>query len=121
MSDLEGYGKIYESTWWGVGRDNNISWGDVYATLGGAPLLDTYTGAIAAYSLRKLSSSYSGDAIVVTTDGVDSQTIGFSGNDLDTATLESFAGRVMLMLALGMTKAATAETLRKALLRICLR
>lgn len=92
MSDLEGYGKIYESTWWGVGRDNNISWGDVYATLGGAPLLDTYTGAIGAYSLRKLSSSYSGDAIVVTTDGVDSQTIGFSGNDLDTATLESFAG-----------------------------
>ena len=92
MSDLEGYGKIYESTWWGVGRDNNISWGDVYATLGGAPLLDTYTGAVAAYSLRKLSSSYSGDAIVVTTDGVDSQTIGFSGNDLDTATLESFAG-----------------------------
>jgi len=92
MSDLEGYGKIYESTWWGVGRDNNISWGDVYATLGGASLLDTYTGAIAAYSLRKLSSSYSGDAIVVTTDGVDSQAIGFSGNDLDTATLESFAG-----------------------------
>jgi len=92
MSDLEGYGKIYESTWWGVGRDNNISWGDVYATLGGAPLLDTYTGAIAAYSLRKLNSSYSGDAIIVTTNGVDSQTIGFSGNDLDTATLESFAG-----------------------------
>jgi len=92
MSDLEGYGKIYESTWWGVGRDNNISWGSVYATLGGAPLLDTYTGSIGAYSLRKLSSSYSGDAIVVTTDGVDSQTIGFSGNDLDTATLESFAG-----------------------------
>jgi len=92
MSDLEGYGKIYESTWWGDGRDNNISWGSVYATLGGAPLLDTYTGSIGAYSLRKLSSSYSGDAIVVTTDGVDSQTIGFSGNDLDTATLESFAG-----------------------------
>ena len=92
MSDLEGYGKIYESTWWGDGRDNNISWGSVYATLGGAPLLDTYTGAVAAYSLRKLSSSYSGDAIIVTTDGVDSQAIGFSGNDLDTATLESFAG-----------------------------
>ena len=92
MSDLEGYGKIYESTWWGDGRDNNISWGSVYATFGGAPLLDTYTGSIGAYSLRKLSSSYSGDALVVTTDGVDSQAIGFSGNDLDTATLESFAG-----------------------------
>lgn len=54
-------------------------------------LLDTYTGAIAAYSLRKLSTDYSGSAITVTTDGVDSQDIGFSGNELDTATLESFA------------------------------
>ena len=34
MSNLEGYGKIYDSTWWGVGRDNNISWGIVYANLG---------------------------------------------------------------------------------------
>ena len=34
MSDLEGYGKIYDSTNWGVGRDNNISWGIVYANLG---------------------------------------------------------------------------------------
>ena len=55
-------------------------------------LLDTYTGAAAAYSLRKLSSDYSGNAITVTTDGVDSQDIGFSGSNLDTAALESFAG-----------------------------
>ncbi len=34
MSDLEGYGKIYDTTYWGVGRDNNISWGIVYANLG---------------------------------------------------------------------------------------
>jgi len=59
---------------------------------GSKGLLDTYTGAAAAYSLRKLSSDYSGNAITVTTDGVDSQDIGFSGNDLDTAALESFAG-----------------------------
>lgn len=34
MSDLEGYGKIYESTYWGVGRDNSIGWGIVYKDLG---------------------------------------------------------------------------------------
>ena len=59
---------------------------------GSKGLLDTYTGAAAAYSLRKLSSDYSGSAITVTTDGVDSQDIGFSGSNLDTAALESFAG-----------------------------
>jgi len=59
---------------------------------GAAGLLDTYTGAAAAYSLRKLSSDYSGNAITVTTDGIDSQDIGFSGSNLDTAALESFAG-----------------------------
>jgi hypothetical protein len=59
---------------------------------GSKGLLDTYTGAAAAYSLRKLSSDYSGNAITVTTDGVDSQDIGFSGSNLDTAALESFAG-----------------------------
>jgi hypothetical protein len=34
MSDLEGYGKIYESTYWGDGRDNTIDWGIVYKNLG---------------------------------------------------------------------------------------
>lgn len=28
------YGKIYDTTWWGVGRDNTIGWGIVYASLG---------------------------------------------------------------------------------------
>lgn len=28
------YGKIYETTYWGVGRDNAIGWGDVYKDLG---------------------------------------------------------------------------------------
>jgi hypothetical protein len=28
------YGKIYDTTWWGVGRDNAIGWGIVYASLG---------------------------------------------------------------------------------------
>ena len=34
MSDLEGYGKIYETTYWGDGRDNTIGWGIVYKDLG---------------------------------------------------------------------------------------
>jgi hypothetical protein len=54
-------------------------------------LLDTYSGAAAAYSLRQLSGSYSGDAIVVTTNGTNSQSIGFVDNELDTASLEAFA------------------------------
>lgn len=29
------WGKIYETTWWGVGVDNNISWGIVYKDLAG--------------------------------------------------------------------------------------
>lgn len=62
---------------------------------GAAPfvgLLDTYTGAAAAYSLRKLRNAYSGNAIQVrrSSDGA-TQNIGFTGTgDLDTATLSSF-------------------------------
>lgn len=54
-------------------------------------LLDTYSGAAAAYSLRQLSSTYEGDAIVVrrASDNA-TQAIGFVNNELDTATLESF-------------------------------
>ena len=54
-------------------------------------LLDTYSGAAAAYSLRKLSLDYSGDAIVVrrASDNT-TQSIGFVSNELDTASLESF-------------------------------
>jgi hypothetical protein len=54
-------------------------------------LLDTYSGAAAAYALRQLSNAYTGDAIVVTTNGSDSASIGFVNNELDTASLEAFA------------------------------
>lgn len=97
MSDLEGYGKIYDTTYWGVGRDNDISWGIVYKDLGVAAnlLLDTYSGAAAAYSLRLLRTAYSGNAIKVrrASDNTE-QDIGFragaGGKILDTTTLESF-------------------------------
>ena len=54
-------------------------------------LLNTYGGAAAAYSLRKLDANYSGDAIVVrrASDNA-TQAIGFVNSTLDTATLESF-------------------------------
>lgn len=57
-------------------------------------LLDTYSGAAAAYSLRKLSSAYSGSAIRVrrSSDNTE-QNIGFDGSgNLDTTALTSFVG-----------------------------
>ena len=54
-------------------------------------LLDEYGGAAAAYSLRKLSSSYSGDAVVVRRSSDNAtQSIGFVNNELDRTTLNSF-------------------------------
>ena len=57
-------------------------------------LLDSYSGAIAAYSLRKLKVSYSGYAIRVrrSSDNTE-QNIGFNAsNDLDTTALTAFVG-----------------------------
>lgn len=56
-------------------------------------LLDTYTGAAAAYSFRKLRSAYSGNCIRVrrSSDNTE-QNIGFVNNVLDTASLLSFVG-----------------------------
>jgi hypothetical protein len=58
------------------------------------PLLDTYTGAAAAYSLRKLSSSYSGSAIRVRRASDNAETdIGFNVfGELDTVSLAAFCG-----------------------------
>ena len=56
-------------------------------------LLDTYSGATAAYGLRKLRAGYTGNCIRVRRSS-DSQTqdIGFNGDDLDTAALTTFVG-----------------------------
>ena len=60
---------------------------------GGALLLDTYGGSAVAYSLRKLSSTYSGSAIRVrrSSDNAE-QDIAFVSGDLDTTSLLSFVG-----------------------------
>ena len=74
-----------------IGSDsaNSASSAQVAAAFTG--LLDTYSGAAAAYSLRLLDSTYTGDAIVVrrASDNT-TQSIGFVNNELDTASLESF-------------------------------
>ena len=56
-------------------------------------LLDTYPGAAAAYSLRKLRNAYTGSAIRVRRSSDLAQLdIGFVNNVLDTATLLTFCG-----------------------------
>jgi len=64
------------------------TWEDVPAFTG---LLDTYSGAAAAYSLRLLDSTYTGDAIRVrrASDNAE-QDIGFTDNELDTSALATF-------------------------------
>ena len=56
-------------------------------------LLDTYTGASAAYSLRKLRTLYTGSAVRVrrASDNTE-QDIGFTAGELDTTSLASFCG-----------------------------
>lgn len=58
-------------------------------------LLDDYSGASAAYSLRKLRSAYSGNCIRVrrSSDNTE-QDFGFVNNVLDTASLLAFVGAV---------------------------
>jgi len=54
-------------------------------------LLNDYSGAAAAYSLRLLDNTYTGDAIVVRRSSDNTtQSIGFVNNELDTTSLESF-------------------------------
>jgi hypothetical protein len=56
-------------------------------------LLDTYSGASIAYSLRKLSSTYTGNCIRVRRGSDNAETnIGFVNNILDTASLLTFVG-----------------------------
>ena len=57
-------------------------------------LLDLYPGAVAAYSVRKLTNAYEGDAIEVrrTVGTPTNKYIGFVDDELDTASLLNFVG-----------------------------
>lgn len=75
-------------------------------------LLDTYP-ASAAYSLRKLSSSYGGFAIRVRRDSDNAeQDIGFDGNELDTVALNDFVNNYNSTLPLDTATALRAYSLR---------
>ena len=66
------------------------TWEEVDAFTG---LLDTYSGAAAAYSLRQLRRGYTGDAVRVrrSSDNAEAD-IGFSNNELDTTALAAHCG-----------------------------
>ena len=85
-----------------VGKVDGVLKGDIASIVGltipsgtaYTPPLDVYTGATAAYSVRKLSSSYSGSCIEAyrVSDGA-TQDIGFDGDGLiDTAAIIAFGG-----------------------------
>ena len=94
MANSNNWGEIYKSTWWG-----DEDWSANSLKIDSAPpgfaftgILDTYAGAAAAYSVRKLSSTYTGAALRVrrVSDGTE-QDIGFnSSNELDTDALTTF-------------------------------
>ena len=99
-----GDGAANNTIGWGQGANNAIGWGSSHATsYAGATdivgvqaaslLLDTYTGAAVAYSLRQLRTAYTGAAIRVrrSSDNAE-QDINFVGGDLDTSSLLSFCG-----------------------------
>ena len=65
-----------------------MTWEDTAAV---SYLLDDYSGAAAAYSLRLLSSTYSGDAVEVY-NGTSYADIGFSNGELDTTALAAHCG-----------------------------
>jgi hypothetical protein len=81
-------------------------------------LLDSYSGATAAYGLRRLRAGYTGNAIEVT-DGSTTQDIGFDSNgDLDQSALETYANGAAVKVskwydqALGNNLAQTSDAAR---------
>ena len=81
---------FYASNKSGVRTDIESNIGDYFTQ--NTPLLDTYSGAAAAYSLRKLSSSYSGSAVEVY-NGSSYANVGFNVfGELDTVALAAHCG-----------------------------
>jgi hypothetical protein len=81
-------------TYFNAQGQGRVGWKSPDGGLTPSYLLDTYSGAAAAYSLRKLRTTYTGNAITVrrSSDNT-SQQIGFDANgNLDTTTLLSFVG-----------------------------
>ena len=81
---------FYDSDKSSVRTDIEENIGDYFTQ--NTPLLDTYTGAAAAYSLRKLRTAYTGDAVEVY-NGSSYADIGFNVfGELDTVALAAHCG-----------------------------
>lgn len=82
-----------------------------YGGGGASLLLDTYTGAAVAYSLRQLRTAYTGAAIRVrrSSDNAE-QDINFVGGDLDTQSLLDFVGYNLLNYSEDATQTAWAKS-----------
>jgi len=74
------------------GSLNTIMLGQIASGGGGGFLLDTYTGSARAYSSRQLRSAQTNCLIVRRSNDNATQTIGFVGGFLDTASILSFCG-----------------------------
>jgi hypothetical protein len=77
----------------GINKLSAAEAASISARNAGSYLLDDYSGAAAAYSLRQLSSTYSGSSVKVrrASDNVEAD-IGFASGELDTAALASHCG-----------------------------
>jgi hypothetical protein len=83
----------------------------------GAPadsLLDTYSGASAAYSLRLLRTEYTGNCIMVrrSSDG-DSTNIGFSNGTIDTVALNTFCSSTNCFVRVWYDQSGNSNNLRQ--------
>ena len=77
----------------GINKLSAAEAASIAARNAGSYLLDDYSGAAVAYSLRQLSSTYSGSSVKVrrASDNVEAD-IGFASGELDTAALASHCG-----------------------------
>ena len=76
-----------------LGLGTSVNRGGFVSGAAAAKLLDAYSGAAAAYSLRQLSNSYSGNAVKVRRASDDTELdIGFSSGELDTSALATHCG-----------------------------
>ena len=94
-STIASYTVTYSTSSSGSSVCPNTSTFSLAVTASFTGLLDTYTGSEAAYSLRRLSSSYTGNLIRVTkkvSNVISTTDIGYnSSNELDTTALATFA------------------------------
>jgi hypothetical protein len=88
-----GFYPTYQTAYQSISSNMNTYYGS-YWQGNGTALLDSFSGASAAYSLRNLSSAYTGPLIRVrrSSDNVERDIFGTFRGDLDLAALTSFVG-----------------------------